>query len=61
MADFLLKAKIEMEQGQVDAERIVQFHRDYRSLVAKGEEVNPLVQKEGKSRGRPKNEWFLSK
>jgi transposase len=54
MEKFLLKAKAEMEQRQVDAELLVQLYRHYRSLLAKGKEANPLIQKEEKSRGRQK-------
>ncbi|HDX9580824.1 TPA: transposase, partial [Bacillus pseudomycoides] len=54
MADFLLKAKNQKEIGELDAQKLVNLHREYETILAKGEESNPIRPKEKNVRGRPK-------
>lgn len=54
MADFLVNAKQEIETRQLPTEQLVQYHKQYRAILAKGEEANPLIPKQGTNRGRQK-------
>ncbi|MEH7464376.1 IS66 family transposase [Bacillus thuringiensis] len=54
MADFLLKAKNQKETGKLDAQKLVSLHREYETILAKGEESNPIRPKEKNVRGRQK-------
>lgn len=56
MIDFLLTAKVAKEQanGQLRAEQLVHFEKEFDRILAQGEQLNPTPQKEKKSRGRPK-------
>lgn len=54
MADFLLKAKDQKEKGYLDAQKLVKLHREYETILAKGEESNPICPKEKNVHGRQK-------